>query len=172
MGGAQGIRALEIDVTVGSHLDATTVDDAALEQLPAAARAHITSDFQPGLLRSAHRRPGGTGSAKSQADAGAAIELAARLSVGTVCTLAGFPAAGKNSAKTIAEDLPAVMRPVLDLAGRHGVGWRWRTGIATNIQHLDHWRGVFDVLPDAHFGLNFDPIAPGLAGHRHIAAVY
>jgi len=70
---------------------------------------------------------------------------------------AGFPTPGKNKAKTIAEDLPGAMRPVLDLAGQHGVKLALENWYATNIQHLDHWRGVFDALPDAHFGLNFDP---------------
>ena len=42
---------------------------------------------------------------------------------------------------------------------------------ATNIQHLDHWRAVFDVLPDAHFGLNFDPSHLDWQGIDVLAAV-
>jgi sugar phosphate isomerase/epimerase len=152
----QGISALEIDVRSGSSLDAQKVDDAALEQIQGLLSAHklqISSLACYALL---------TGVPSEQAEQSrneleAAIKLAAKLGVNTVCTLAGFPSSGKNKAKTIAEDLPGAMRPILDLAGEHGIRLALENWYATNIQHLDHWRGVFDALPDAHFGLNFDP---------------
>src|SRR4028118_1653289 len=55
------------------------------------------------------------------------------------------------------EDVPDAFRPFLDQAGEQGVRIALENWFATNIQHLDHWRSVFEVLPDDHFGLNFDP---------------
>jgi len=152
----QGISALEIDVRAGSYLDARTADDAAIERLRgllSAHRMHISS------LACYVNLTGVTDeqARQNQQSLEAAIRLAARLGVETVCTLAGFPAAGKNKAKTIAEDLSPAFRPALDLAGQQGVRLALENWYATNIQHLDHWRAVFDMLPDAHLGLNFDP---------------
>lgn len=153
---AQGIKALEIDVRPGSHLDAASTDDRALERLQELLSSHglrISSLACYALV---------TGVADEQAQQSrqsleAAIRLAPKLGVDTVCTVAGFPVAGKNRAKTILEDLPAVFQPLLDLAGRSNVRIALENWFATNIQHLDHWRSIFEVLPDAHFGLNFDP---------------
>jgi len=151
-----GISALEIDVRAGSHLNAHTVDDAAIERL------HGLISGQRMQISSLSCYVNLTGVDEGQRRENrqaleAAIRLAARLGVDTVCTLAGFPAAGKNKATTIAEDLPAAFRPLLDLAGQQGVRLALENWYASNIQHLDHWRAVFDVLPDTHFGLNFDP---------------
>jgi len=152
----QGISALEIEVRTGSHLDAQAADDATIERLRGLLSAHR---MQISSLACYVNLTGVSGEqARHNRQAlEAAIRLAARLGVDTVCTLAGFPSAGKNKAKTIAEDLPAALQPVLDLAGQQGVRLALENWYATNIQHLDHWRAVFDVLPDAHLGLNFDP---------------
>ena len=167
---AQGIRALEIDVRAGSHFDALTVDDAALEQLQGLLSAH---KLQISSLACYTQLTGVSAEqlAQNRQALAAAIKLAARLGVDTVCTLAGFPAPGKSKAKTIAEDLPREMRPMLDLAAQNGVRLALENWYATNIQHLDHWRGVFDALPDAHFGLNFDPSHLDWQGIDVIAAV-
>src|SRR5262245_15836051 len=151
---AQGIRGLEIDVTPGSHLDAGAIADAELEQIKgllATHKIHISSLASYVLLTGA----GAERAAQARATLERAIDLAARLGVDTVCTLAGFPAEGKDRARTIAEDLPAAFRPLLDLAGQRGVRLALENWFQTNIQHLDHWRGVFEAIPDAHFGLNF-----------------
>jgi sugar phosphate isomerase/epimerase len=167
----QGIRALEIDVRSGAQLEALTVEDAALEQLQGLLGTH---KIQISSLACYTMLTGVSAEQVTQnrKELEAAIKLAARLGVGTVCTLAGFPTPGKNKAKTIAEDLPGAMRPVLDLAGKNGVKLALENWYATNIQHLDHWRGVFDALPDAHFGLNFDPSHLDWQGIDVIAAVY
>jgi sugar phosphate isomerase/epimerase len=151
-----GIRGLEIDVTAGSHLDAGTADDAQIEQIQGLLAAHsvrISSLACYVLLTGA----GAERAAQARQALEHAIGLAARLGVDTVCTLAGFPAEGKDRARTIADDLPEAFRPLLDLAGQRGVRLALENWFQTNIQHLDHWRGVFDAIPDAHFGLNFDP---------------
>jgi sugar phosphate isomerase/epimerase len=151
-----GIAALEVDVRPGSHLDAGTADDSTIEQLQGLLDQHrmrISSLACYGIII-------GGSDEQARQDRRAleqAIRLAPRLGVDTVCTLAGFPVPGKNRARTIAEDLPAALRPLLDLAGQQGVRLALENWFATNIQHLDHWRALFEALPDAHFGLNFDP---------------
>lgn len=87
----------------------------------------------------------------------AAIHAAESLGVGVVCCLAGMPAPGKNKMKTIREDLPAVFGAVLEEAKKRSIKIALENWFATNIQHLDHWRAIFEVLPAEHFGLNFDP---------------
>ena len=87
----------------------------------------------------------------------ATIEAAEKLGVETVCALAGMPAAGKSKMQTIREDLPGIFAPILEQAARRGVRIALENWFATNIQHLDHWRALFEVLPQENFGLNFDP---------------
>ena len=168
---AQGIRALEIDTGPGSHLDAQSAGQAEREQLRGLLAEHglrISSlACYANITGVSEQR-----AAEARQALEATIRLAPQLGVDTVCTLAGFPAAGKNRAKTIAEDLPAVFRPLLDLAKEQGVRLALENWFATNIQHLDHWRGVFELLPDAHFGLNFDPSHLDWQGIDVNAAVY
>lgn len=153
---SHGVAALEVDARPGTHLDPIAVDEAVVERLPGLLAEH-------GLrLSSLACYVGLTGVPEEQATRNrraleGAIALAGRLGVGTVCTLAGFPVEGKDRFKTIAEDLPGVFRPLLDLAGEHGVRLALENYFRTNVQHLDHWRALFETLPDAHFGLNFDP---------------
>ena len=167
---ANGITALEINVNGGAHGDLLHADDARLERV----RGLLT---QHGLhVSSLVCYANIVGVAKEEADRNArnlldTVRLAARMGVGTVCTLAGFPAQGKSKARTIAEDMPAAFRPVLDLAGEHGIRVALENWFATNIQHLDHFRAVFESLPDAHFGLNFDPSHLDWQGIDTVAAV-
>jgi sugar phosphate isomerase/epimerase len=167
---AQGIRALEIDVTPGSHFDAATVSDSALEQTQGLLAAHGMRISSLVSYR-AFVGVGDEQAAQARRILEQAIPLAARLGVTTVCTIAGFALPGKNRMRTITEDLPAAFRPLLDLAGRHGVRIALENWFATNIQHLDHWRALFDTLPDSHFGLNFDPSHLDWQGIDHNAAV-
>lgn len=151
-----GVKALEVDVSPESALDAATVTDAQVDQVKQLLAAHHMRISSLACYMMT------TGFPKERTDAGksgiaSAIKLAARLSVDTVCTVAGFPEPGKSKARTIREDLPGALRPLLDLAGQHGVRLALENWFATNIQHLEHWRMVFEVLPDPHFGLNFDP---------------
>jgi sugar phosphate isomerase/epimerase len=167
---AQGIQALEVDVSPGSALDITTAteqDVAEVRELLAKYQMQISSlaCYMMVVGFPAER----TDAAKS--GIAAAIRLANQLGVDTVCTLAGFPEPGKSKAATIREDLPDAMRPILDLAGEQGVKIALENWYATNIQHLEHWQFVFEALPDAHFGLNFDPSHLDWQGIDVIAAV-
>jgi sugar phosphate isomerase/epimerase len=152
----QGIRALELDVRPGAALDATAPDEATVERLPELLAAHGLRLSSLACYVPFAGVPEDRAAAGRRA-LGGAIALAPRLGVATVGTLAGFPAPGKDRARTIAEDLPAIFRPLLDLAGWHGVRLALENWYATNIQHLDHWDALFTALPDTHLGLNFDP---------------
>jgi sugar phosphate isomerase/epimerase len=77
--------------------------------------------------------------------------------VEVVCTLAGLPPAGKDKMKVIEEDCAQVFPPLLDYAASKGVKIALENWYATNIQHLGHWHRLFEVVPNANFGLNFDP---------------
>ncbi len=167
---SHGIKALEIDVNPGSHLEAATVDNTVLDGIQALLEQHgvrISSLAAYGLLTGASDEA----MRQNRATLEAAVKLASKLGVNTVCALAGFPSSGKSKAKTITEDLPSAFRPILDLAAEHGVRIALENWYATNIQHLDHWRAVFEVLPDAHFGLNFDPSHLDWQGIDYLAAI-
>jgi len=87
----------------------------------------------------------------------AAMDTAPLLGTDVVCTLAGMPLPGKSKMDTIRQDLPGVLGPVIDYAAERGVKIALENWFATNIQHLDHWRALFEVLPQENFGLNMDP---------------
>lgn len=125
---AQGIRALEIDVTPGSHFDAATVDDTALEQTQGLLAAH---GMRISSLVSYRAFVGVESAQAAQARRilEQAIPLAERLGVTTVCTIAGFALPGKIARRR----LPKICR---QLSG-HSSTWpgatvyalRWRTGL-------------------------------------------
>jgi sugar phosphate isomerase/epimerase len=153
---SKGVQALEIDVTAGSHLDACAEHGANLEQIQSALKTH---GVRISSLACYVRLVGVDAERAAQArqTLERTIELAGRLGVQVVCTLAGFPTPGKSKAETIAQDLPATFQPILDFAGQRGIKLALENWFATNIQHLDHWRLLFETIPAAHLGLNFDP---------------
>ncbi|HMO58123.1 MAG TPA: sugar phosphate isomerase/epimerase family protein [Roseiflexaceae bacterium] len=164
-----GVRALEVDVT-GASAFPLSADDALVAQtreLLAQHQVRISS------LACYVKLTGGSAEQDAQARAMVeqAIRLAARLEVGVVCTIGGFPVGNKSKEQTITEDAPAAFRPLLDLAGAHGIKIALENWFATNMQHLDHWRAMFDAVPDAHFGLNFDPSHLDWPGIDPIGAV-
>ena len=86
-----------------------------------------------------------------------AIDAAALLSVDVVCILAGLPPAGKDRFKTIEEDCATVLPPLLEHAAGKGVKLAMENWTATNIQNLEHWDRIFELIPNSNLGLNFDP---------------
>lgn len=86
-----------------------------------------------------------------------AVDAAQLLGVEVVCTLAGMPMPGKSKMQTIEEDCAAVFTPLAEYAAGKGIKLALENWYATNIQHLGHWRRLFEVVPNANFGLNFDP---------------
>lgn len=86
-----------------------------------------------------------------------AIDAANLLGVDTVCVLAGLPPAGKDRMKVIEEDCAEVFPPLLQYASSKNVVLAMENWYATNIQNLEHWQKLFEVVPYSNFGLNFDP---------------
>ena len=89
----------------------------------------------------------------------------------TVCTLAGLPSPQKTKMATIREDLPGLFAPVLQEAGKRGIRIALENWFRTNIQHLDHFKALFELLPQENFGLNFDPSHLLWQGIDYLAAV-
>lgn len=85
------------------------------------------------------------------------IDIASALGVGVVCTLAGHPVPGKSKMQTIETDCKEVFAPLAEYAGEKNVKIALENWYATNIQALDHWQRLFEVVPHPSFGLNFDP---------------
>ncbi|MBI3948592.1 MAG: sugar phosphate isomerase/epimerase [Armatimonadetes bacterium] len=99
------------------------------------------------------------------------IDAAAALEVPVVCTLAGNPLPGQDRMRTIEEEFPLALRPAVDHAGEKGIRIAFENYHATILQNLEHWRRAFEVLPDAHVGLNFDPSHLVWQGIDHLAAI-
>ncbi len=105
------------------------------------------------------------------ANAKKTIDAAVMLETDVVCMLAGMPVGGKSKMETIEQDVPKVFGPIVDYARRKRVKIALENWYATNIQHLDHWKRIFEVVPSKHFGLNFDPSHLYWMGIDHIEAV-
>lgn len=86
-----------------------------------------------------------------------AVDAAAMVGTGVVCTMAGMPMPGKDRMRTIEEDVPGALGPVVEYAASRGIKIALENWTATNIQNLAHWDRIFQVLPAPNFGLNFDP---------------
>ncbi len=86
-----------------------------------------------------------------------AIEIAGMLNVEVVCCMAGMPYQGKDRYKVIEEDCLQVFPPLLEYAASKNVKLAMENWTATNIQHLGHWKRMFEVLPHKNLGFNFDP---------------
>ena len=85
------------------------------------------------------------------------IRAAGILHVPTVCTFAGFPETGKSKAQTITEDVPALFAPLAAEAADLGINLAFENWFETNLQHLEHFRLLTEVLPQPNVGFNFDP---------------
>ena len=85
------------------------------------------------------------------------IEAASALGVEVVCTFSGRPMNGKDREKTLREDFPEVFGPIVDEAKDHGVKIALENWFGTNLQGLNHFQTVIDVLPSDNIGFNFDP---------------
>lgn len=85
------------------------------------------------------------------------IDAAEVLEVPIVCTLGGFPMQGKSKMQTIEEEAPSVFIPLCEYAEKRGIKIALENWYATNLQGLHHFERLFEVVPNANFGLNFDP---------------
>lgn len=92
-----------------------------------------------------------------QAHACKTIDAAAALGVSTVCMLSGFPAEGMTKIDTIRKVLPKAFKPILAHARKQKINIALENWFETNLQGLDTFEAMFKAIPDANFGLNYDP---------------
>jgi sugar phosphate isomerase/epimerase len=152
-----GFGALEVVAGPGStHLDTASASQADLDsvrKLIDQSGIRISSlAWYANLLD-----PDGERQQAMAQDMKGVIDAAASLGVEVVCTLAGMPMPGKDRMATIEEDFPGVFGPLTEYAGERDIGLAFENWFATNIQNLAHWERVFEVVPAANLGLNYDP---------------
>ena len=163
---AEGIKGLEITVGPGNHIDTTTFDE------KEAARIRELVEKNGLVITSlAYYVNVCDGKPQTSEHYLKAIDAAKMLGTDVVCGMAGMPVEGKSKAETIKDVVPGVYRPILDYAGEKGIRIALENWWGTNITHLGHWDLIFDVLPDEHFGLNFDPSHLILQGIDYLEAV-
>ena len=160
-----------LEVAAGRHLDPEAVLAGGADELKAKLAAAGVTISSLAAYSPAINDPD-PGARKQQAQALLkTIDAADALGVDVVCALAGRPLPGKTKMQTIREDLPGVFAPILEAAARRGIKIALENWFATNIQHLDHWEALFEVLPNDNFGLNYDPSHLLWQGIDYLAAV-
>lgn len=162
--GANGVDCLEI--AVPRHLGLGKKPPTGLKAKLKGAGVSISSlaCYNPKITDPAQRDA-------AVGELSAAIDAAEALGVEVVCALAGFETPGKDKMATIREDLPGIFGPLLDKAAKAGVKIALENWFRTNIQNLEHWKALFEVLPNDNFGLNFDPSHLLWQGIDYLAAV-
>jgi sugar phosphate isomerase/epimerase len=85
------------------------------------------------------------------------IDACTILDIDVICTLAGGRVANKDKIRTIEEEFPKVFNPLVDKAKEQGLKIALENWFATNLQGLNHFQTLFDIIPDKTLGLNFDP---------------
>ncbi len=169
--GANGFEALEVACGPGSRaLDPAAVVREGPGEIPAllkqnGLRISSLAFYGNPVEADTERRK------KMHAHLRACIDAAKVLGVDVVCTLAGMPLPGKSKLKTIEEDLPGALGPILDYAGSLGIKIALENWYATNIENLEQWARLFQVLPQPNFGLNYDPSHLYWQGIDYLAAL-
>ncbi|MFB3881042.1 MAG: sugar phosphate isomerase/epimerase family protein [Armatimonadota bacterium] len=168
---ANGFQALEVASGPGSkHLDTSALsksDLAKAKDMLAKAGVRISSlAWYTNLLD-----PDEAKRKQLSSDMRKVIDAAAALGVEVVCTMAGMAMPGKSKMQTIEQDLPGVLKPLVDYAAGQSIKIAFENWYATNLQNLAHWQRVFEVVPAPNLGLNFDPSHLHWQGIDYLAAV-
>ena len=170
--GSNGFGALEINCAPAGQLDPADVEADNGAAVKAALEKH------PGLRISslvAYMNvvdPDQQKRAQVMDRLKAIVRAAKLLGVDIVCTTAGMAMPGKTKMQTIEQDCPSVFRELCEYAGERGIKVCLENWFQTNIQHLEHWRKLFDVAPYENFGLNFDPSHLYWQQIDHVEAVH
>ena len=145
-----GFSGLEITAGPGAHIDTNTLDEdeaKRIKDLTERTGLKISSlAFYADVCKPEMREPYLK-----------VLDAAEMLEVDIVCGMAGWPAEGKTKEQTIREVVPGAYRPILDVAKDKGIKIAMENYFATNIQHFGLWDLIFELIPDEHFGLNYDP---------------
>ena len=150
------ISCLEIPAHPGSkHIDAAKLTAAKVKDIAKGLEERMLMISSLCFYTTEWTDPKKT--AKVQADFTKVIDAAAALGVPTVCTLTGFPAPGMNKIDTIRKVLPKVFKPVLAHARKKKINIALENWFETCLQGVDTFEALFEAIPDANFGLNYDP---------------
>jgi sugar phosphate isomerase/epimerase len=152
-----GFDALEISAGPGSrHVDTATLTKAEAKRIRAAidaAELEISS-----LACYINVTPGDAAERKRNQDALRTVVKAAKLlGVEVVCCGAGLPPAGMSREQAIRELAKPFYSRLCKEAAKDGLKLAMENWFATNIMNLEQWALIFSEVPDANFGLNFDP---------------
>lgn len=151
-----GIPCLEVIAQPGSkHIDPARLDKAAVKRIRESLDARGLEIS--GLAYYTMAISDAKYVKEVQAHAKRTIDAAAALGVGVVCMLAGGPVKGMSKIETIREVLPRAFKPVLAHAAKKNVKIALENYFETCLQGLDTFEALFKAIPDAHFGLNYDP---------------
>ena len=167
--GANGIDCLEVAVPV--HLNVLDLPEKQAAVVKAQLRAANVAISSLACYSGKITDPD-PAERKRQGDLlSATLRAAEALGVDIVCALAGMPVPGKSKMDTIRQDLPGIFGPALEEAKKRGLRIALENWFATNLQHLEHWQALFQVLPQENLGLNFDPSHLAWQGIDYLAAV-
>jgi len=151
-----GADAVEIDVRPGCKHLCVDFDDAAAAD--AIARVRAAGVVISSLACYMDISDGDEAArAANQAALTRTVEMASANAIEVVCCMAGRPAGALSREETITQIAAPFYREFAARAADLGVKLAMENWFATNIMHLDHWNQIFEEVPAANFGLNFDP---------------
>jgi len=170
--GDNGFGALEVMAGAGSgHIDVAVFSEQEAARIKDLLQQHGIRISSLGVYAQNNADPDPDKRRRAADTLKQGIDAAVLLGVDVVCTLGGMPVPGKTKFETIEQDLAEFFPPVCDYAARHGVKIALENWFATNLQGLEHWQRLFDVVPHENFGLNFDPSHLIWQGIDYLAAV-
>ncbi len=161
-----GIKGLELTAGPGAHIDTATFNKKEAERIK-----ELVAEGELEITGLAHYTNVCDGTTESSENFKKVVDAAVLLDIDVVCAFAGMPVQGKSRTETIKEVVPGVYRPLLNYAKDKGIKIALENWWGTNATHLGHWDLLFELLPDEHFGLNFDPSHLVLQGIDYLEAV-
>ena len=93
------------------------------------------------------------------------IDACEKLGVEVMCAGAGLPHPGVSREEMLTKHTAKAYQKLAPYAAKKGVKIGLENWFATNIQNMPQWELLFGLVPDANFGLNFDP---SHLYHQHI----
>lgn len=85
------------------------------------------------------------------------VDACVELGVPVLCCLAGMPSPGKDKKETLRTDFSEVYSELAGYSKDKGIRLAMENWFATLLQGLDNFDLAFEMVPNDHLGLNFDP---------------
>ncbi len=150
-----GISCMEVVADAGSpHFDPTTLDAARVDAIKKmmderglfiSALSNYDNMTEPDKTE------------ERQAFVKKTIDAAAALGVPVVCLITGMPVPRMTKINTIKKVLPKIFGPIVSYAQEKNIKIAIENYFETCLQGLDTFECLFETIPDANFGLNYDP---------------